>query len=299
MKIPHGFSRWFDRDRNFAYAVLVPSLLCLIAFAYYPALTSFRFSFLHYNVKAPGNIHFTWLSNYAEVLRDPSFWVSVEHVLYFMAAGTILVMGISLTIALLLNEHFPGRKALRAIVIVPWAIPPIVNGYLWRWIFDGDHGAFNGLLYQLGIIHQYQHWFIHPFVSLNIAMFTFVWRYVPFVSLLLLGALQSIPDDLYEAARVDGATVLQQFRHVTVPALFAIVGVAVVLTLIASFGVFDEIYALTGFDESTRTPMMYNYELTFVDGRFGVGAAMAYLVGAALLALTIPYIRMSLREDRK
>ncbi|HUX20619.1 MAG TPA: sugar ABC transporter permease [Spirochaetia bacterium] len=298
MRKPSAISRWFDRDRNFAYAILVPSLLCIAAFAYYPALTSLRFSFLHYNVKAPNNVYFSGLADYLAVLQDPAFWTSVRLVLYFMVAGTVAVMLIALLIGLLINERFPGRRFIRAIVIIPWAIPPIVNGYLWKWIFDGDHGAFNGLLYQLGIIGQYQHWLIHPFVALNISMFTFVWRYVPFVSVLFLGALQSIPDSLYEAARVDGANVFQQFLNVTLPAIYRIGGVALVLTLIASFGVFDEIYALMGFDESTRTPMMYNYQVTFVNGQFGVGAAMAYLVGAAMLGLTIPYIRMSLREEK-
>ena len=278
--------------------MLVPSLLCLAAFAYYPALTSFRFSFLHYNVKAPAHVFFSGLADYVAVVIDPEFWLSVRHVLYFMAAGTIFVTLIALATGLLLNERFPGHKALRSVVIIPWAIPPIVNGYLWKWIFDGDHGAFNGLLYQIGLIGHYQHWLVHPFMALNIAMFTFVWRYVPFVSVLFLGALQSIPDSLYEASKVDGANAFQQFLHVTIPALLRIGGVALVLTLIASFSVFDEIYALMGFDESTLTPMMYNYQMTFVNGDFGVGAAMAYLVGAVLLTLTIPYIRMSLREDR-
>ncbi len=293
-----NIARWFDRDRNFAYAILVPGLLCLAAFAYYPALTSFRFSFLRYNIKMPGRVHFVGLANYLTVLQDPGFWLSVRHVLYFMAAGTVLVTLIAFAIGILLNERFAGRKALRAIIIIPWAIPPIVNGYLWKWIFDGDHGAFNGILYQLGIIGQYQHWLIHPFAALNIAMFTFVWRYVPFVSVLFLGALQSIPDQLYEAAKVDGANSFQQLFHITLPALRRIGGVALILTLIAAFGVFDEIYALMGFDESTLTPMMYNYQVTFVNGQFGVGAAMAFLVGAAMLVLTVSYIRMSLKEDR-
>ena len=127
-------------------------------------------------------------------------------------------------------------------------------------------------------------------------MLVFVWRFVPFVAVLFLGALQTIPAELYESAAVDGAGPVRRFRHVTVPAVTAIAAIALVLTGITAFNVFDEIYALTGPQEITRTPMIYNYETTFVRGRFGRGAAMAYLSGLVLFALSIVYMRLALRE---
>ncbi len=294
-----SFSKWLDNKQHLAITIIVPAMLLLVVFAYYPALQSFRFSFLKYNIKQLGNIRFYGLKNYRNVLADPVFLFSVLRVLYFMVVATVSVLLISLGMALVLNEKFPGRGILRAAVIIPWAIPPVVNGQLWKWIFNGDYGALNGLLFQLGIIKSYHFWLKQPFIALNFAVFIFVWRYTPFVTILFLGVLQSIPEQLYEAARVDGAGVFMRFYHVTLASLRKIGGIAVILTLIASFSVFDGIYALTGFDEATKTPMIYNYEVTFDMGRFGKGSAMAYLVGIFLMALTFVYIRMGFKRERE
>ncbi|NBC29316.1 MAG: ABC transporter permease subunit, partial [Spirochaetes bacterium] len=144
---------------------------------------------------------------------------------------------------------------------------------------------------------QYQFWLSDPLTALSASSFVFVWRFVPFVTILFLGVLQSIPQELYESAAVDGAGTFRRFRHITLPSLATIGAIAVVLTLIMSFNVFDEIYALTGATEVTRTPMIYNYETTFIEGRFGRGAAMAYLTGLILFLLSLAYMRMSLKEQ--
>ena len=196
----------------------------------------------------------------------------------------------------MLNRDFRGRALLRTVIIIPWAIPPVVSGHAWRWIFNGEYGALNGLLWQAGIIGEYRFWLTEPLTALSAAVLVFVWRFVPFVAVLFLGALQTIPAELYESAAVDGAGPVRRFRHVTVPAVTAIAAIALVLTGITAFNVFDEIYALTGAQEITRTPMIYNYETTFVRGRFGRGAAMAYLSGLVLFALSIVYMRLALRE---
>ena len=213
-----------------------------------------------------------------------------------MIAAIVLVLAIGLVFALTLNRDFRGRGLLRTIIIIPWAIPPVVSGYAWRWIFNGEYGALNGLLWQLGIIGEYRFWLAEPLTALSAAVLVFVWRFVPFVAVLFLGALQAVPAELYESAAVDGAGPLRRFRHVTVPAVAAIAAIALVLTGITAFNVFDEIYALTGPQEITRTPMIYNYEITFVSGRFGRGAAMAYLTGLALFLMSLLYMRLSLRE---
>ncbi len=290
-------SNWLDNEKRLAYAVIIPSIFLLTGFAYYPAIQSFRFSFLQYNIKMPGRIRFNGLSNYMEVLGDPIFLRSVVRVLYFMVVATLFVIIISLIIALVLNKRFPGRGILRTIVIIPWAIPPVVNGYLWKWIFNGEYGAFNGLLFQLGIIETYRFWLNNPFIALNIAAFTFIWRFTPFITILFLGVLQSIPNELYEAARADGAGAIGQFFYITLPSLDRVGAIAVILILIQSFTVFDDIYSLMGFDESTKTPMIYNYELTFEMGRFGRGSAMAYLIGILLFILTMFYIKMNVKRS--
>lgn len=291
-------STWLDHEQHLAYVILVPVLMLLLGFAYYPAFKSFKFSMLRYNLKMPNRIKFNGLANYEYVLKDPVFLASVLRVLYFMVIATLVVMLLSLGISLILNKKFRGRGILRAIVIIPWALPPVVNGHLWKWIFNGDYGALNGLLFQLGIIKDYHFWLNNSFVALNLAIFLFVWRYTPFITILFLGVLQSVPQQLYEAAKVDGAGAFRQFYYITLASLSRIGGITVILTLIASFNVFDGIYALMAFSESTKTPMIYNYELTFEMGRFGRGSAMAYLVGFFLFIMTLFYIRMSVRRDK-
>ena len=292
-----NLSAWLDNQQHLAFTIIIPAVILLIAFAYYPALKSLRFSFLKYNIKQLSRVRFYGLKNYINVINDPVFLFSVLRVLYFMIIATTAVLLIALGISMVLNQKFPGRSILRAVIIIPWAIPPVVNGQLWKWIFNGDYGALNGLLFQLGIINHYQFWLKQPFVALNFAVFLFVWRYTPFIAILFLGVLQSIPEQLYEAARVDGAGTVMRFYHITLASLRKIGGIAVILTLIASFSVFDGIYALTGFNEATKTPMIYNYEVTFDMGRFGKGSAMAYLVGLFLMILTFVYIRMSFKKE--
>ena len=291
-------SRWLDNETHLAYAILVPAIILLLVFAYHPAVQSFRFSLLKYNLKMPNRISFNGFANYIHIVRDPVFRASVVRVLYFMVTAVTAVILLSLGFAQVLNQKFYGRAFLRAAVILPWAIPPVVNGHLWKWIFNGDYGALNGFLYQLGIIEEYQFWLNDAFTALNMAVFLFVWRFTPFITILFLGVLQSIPPQLYEAAEVDGAGAFRRFRSITLPCLYRIGGVALILTVIASFNVFDGIYALMEFSEPTKTPMIYNYELTFEKGRFGRGSAMAYMVGLFLFLLTLIQIRVSFKRDR-
>lgn len=291
-------SRWLDNETHLAYAILVPAIILLLIFAYHPAVQSFRFSLLKYNLKMPNRISFNGFANYIHIVRDPVFRASVVRVLYFMVTAVTAVILLSLGFAQVLNQEFYGRAFLRAAVILPWAIPPVVNGHLWKWIFNGDYGALNGFLYQLGIIEEYQFWLNDAFTALNMAVFLFVWRFTPFITILFLGVLQSIPPQLYEAAEVDGAGAFRRFRSITLPCLYRIGGVALILTVIASFNVFDGIYALMEFSEPTKTPMIYNYELTFEKGRFGRGSAMAYMVGLFLFLLTLIQIRVSFKRDR-
>ena len=151
-------SNWLNNERHLAYVIVIPSFVLLVLFAYLPAMQSLRFSFYRYNIKMPHKVAFKGLYNYKKVLTDPVFWQSVGRVSYFMLLGGVLVMLFALGISLVLNQKFPGRGLLRTVVILPWAIPPVVNGFLWKWILNGDYGALNGLLYQLGLIEKYQFW---------------------------------------------------------------------------------------------------------------------------------------------
>lgn len=289
-------SHRLDDERVLAYTILVPTIALVLLFGHLPALSSLRLAFMRYNIKQLGRVGFVGFANFHHVLTDPVFHASLLKVAWFMLFGLVMVLGTALLFALVLNEDFKGRALVRTIVIVPWAIPPVVSGHMWKWIFNGEYGALNGLLWQLGIIDEYRFWLSQPFSALTAASLVFVWRYVPFVTVLFLGVLQSIPHELYESAQVDGAGPIRRFVSITFPQLATVAAIALVLTTITSFNVFAEIYALTGAQEVTRTPMIYNYETTFIQGRFGRGAAMAYLTGLILFVFSCVYMRLSLRE---
>ena len=289
-------SHRLDDSRVLAYTILVPTIALVLLFGHLPALSSLRLAFMRYNIKQLGRVGFVGFANFHHVLTDPVFHASLLKVAWFMLFGLVMVLGTALLFALVLNEDFKGRALVRTIVIVPWAIPPVVSGHMWKWIFNGEYGALNGLLRQLGIIDEYRFWLSQPFSALTAASLVFVWRYVPFVTVLFLGVLQSIPHDLYESAQVDGAGPIRRFVSITFPQLATVAAIALVLTTITSFTASAEIYALTGAQEVTRTPMIYNYETTFIQGRFGRGAAMAYLTGLILFVFSCVYMRLSLRE---
>jgi multiple sugar transport system permease protein len=152
---------------------------------------------------------------------------------------------IGVLVALLLNQKFIGRNVLRVLVILPWALPTIVNAMMWRLNFNPDYGSINALLSQLGIIDGYRSWLGSPEAALNAVMFADIWKNYPLVTLLVLAALQSIPEDLFEAARLDGASAWRRFRAITFPAIVAPLGVALVLRTIDAFKIFDIIYVMT------------------------------------------------------
>ncbi|MBL1167202.1 sugar ABC transporter permease, partial [Escherichia coli] len=167
--------------------------------------------------------------------------------------------------ALLLNQKFHGRNLLRVLVILPWALPTIVNATMWRLNFNPDYGSINALLTQLGVIDHYRSWLGEPASALNAVMLADIWKNYPLITLLTLAALQTIPDDLYEAARLDGASAWRRFRAITPPAILAPLAVALVLRTIDAFKVFDIIYVMTrgGPMDSTKTLSFFVYQESF------------------------------------
>ena len=296
-------SRWqsklstlFDNEKLLAYLILLPVVFLIFLMAYLPIMQSLRFSFMNYNIAMPDKIRFVGLANYVKVFTDPLFYDALKRSTYFTIIAVVAVLIIAMGFALILNERFRGRSILRVILILPWAIPPVINGFMWRWILNGDFGLLNGILYQLGIISSYKHWLVDPFMALNFAVLTFVWGFVPFVTMLLLGSLQSIPPDLYEAAKVDGGGVWERFWHITLPLIRPMMVIGLIITTIAAFAVFAEIYSLTGLDPATKTLMMYNYELTFERGRIGTGSALAYVISIFMFLMAYLYIKSIYRE---
>ena len=295
-KWQESFCNIADNEKWLAYLILMPVVILIFFMAYFPAIQSFKFSLMYYNTRLPARAHFIGLNNYIKILRSPLFFEALKRTAYFVLIAVGMILCIALVFSLVLNESFKGRSILRALVMLAWAIPPVVNGFMWKWLLNGDFGFLNGILYQFGLISSYKPWLKDPFAALNWATLTFVWRFTPFVTILLLGALQSIPLELYDSAKVDGAGARSCLWYITLPLLRPMLTIALIIIMIFAFTVFDEIYTLTGLDPATKTLMMYDYELSFEKGRFGLGSALAYIIGIFMFLITYFYIKSIYKE---
>jgi len=178
--------------------------------------------------------------------------------------------------------------------VLPWALPTIVNGALWRWIYNGQYGALNGLLEALHISSTPVQWLGSPFLALNMVIFADVWKNTSIVVFFILAGLQTIPSDLYEAARIDGASAWTAFWRLTLPLLAPSIAVVLILRTIEAFKVFDIIYVMTGGGPAsgTQTVAFYTYLQAFSNQLFGYGSALAYLIVVAVFALAMVYLRL-------
>jgi multiple sugar transport system permease protein len=195
-----------------------------------------------------------------------------------------------LTIALVLNKPFRGRGLVFAIVILPWALPSVVSGVLWARIFNPDNGLLNSLLLQLHVIHTYKVWFASPYWSIAFVTLVHVWGVVPLISLILLSGLQGIPENLYGAARVDGAGAITRFRYITLPLLRPALAVALTTGTVIALAIFDEIFVLNGTALNTRSVMMQVYLTTFQQLNFGQGTALAVVLSLATGMFALAYM---------
>lgn len=284
-----------------AYLALLPVAVLLGLFVYYPSLSTFLLSLTNFNPRIQGlegHPSFVGLRNYAQTLISPDFQSSVWRTLIVVLLVLPWELAIGLGAALILNEKFWGRSVLRTVAIIPWMLPPLVNGFMWSWILNGDYGALNGLLYQLGVIHEYQHWLASPHAQLVWVAVAQVWTRFPFAMIVLLAGLQSIPHDVYEAARVDGARPSQIFRSVTFPMLLPAFTIVLAVEFIVTFQIFDVVWSLTAggaagqiINPFTRTVMIYNYEVVFRNLDIGLGSAVAYVILVLAMIAGFVFVR--------
>lgn len=276
---------------GFAWLLNAPALCAIIVLAGYPIAYSAYVSLHRFNLKRPNVFAFIGFDNYVQLLQSSEFWAAFWVTVQFTVLVVALVVALGLAIALLLNHEFPGRNLLRTLVLVPWAIPPVVNGMMWQWIYDPKVGALNGMLIDLGLIDQQIGWLSNPLSALFAIVFADVWNMVPLAVILLLAALQRIPHDLYEAAHMDGATTLQSFRYVTFPWLAQPLMIVLILQTINAIRAFDVIYVLTagGPGTATTTLTWKTYLTTFTSLNFGLGNAYAYMITLLTLALALVY----------
>jgi multiple sugar transport system permease protein len=272
----------------------LPSFIVVCVFSIYPILESFRLSFYRLILTLPwlGQKMVGW-ENYADLWTDPVALQSLRTTLVFVGVTIPLELLLGLGIALVMNEAFRGRGLLRAVVLIPWAIPTVVSSQMWRFIFNDRYGLFNFVLFG-GDASRY----LAPLAESDLALIAIIaaeiWKTTPFAALILLAGLQGIPDDLYEAASVDGATAWQKFWHVTLPLLRPALLLALLFRSIDALRVFDLVFVMTqgGPADATNVLQFYGYKKSFAEGMLGYGSAIAVTVFFMSLALSLAYLRL-------
>ncbi|WP_439937276.1 carbohydrate ABC transporter permease [Nocardia sp. N13] len=289
-----GPARRSSAEGWLALLLLLPAGLVVFGVVLYPVARTLVVSLYDVTSSMPGDYPFVGLDNYVRVFKDSGFYAALGHTLYFTLLSTLLELVLGIAVALLLNAPLRARWLWRSIIVLPWALPTIVNGAMWRWIYNGQYGALNGLLATLGISESPTQWLGSPFLALNMVIAADVWKNTSIVVFFILAGLQTIPNELYEAARIDGAGRWQMFRQITLRLLAPAIAVVLVLRTIEAFKVFDIVYVMTGGGPAsgTQTVAFYTYLQAFSNQLFGYGAALAYLIVLAVFALAMGYLKL-------
>jgi multiple sugar transport system permease protein len=273
-----------------AWLLMLPLLIVMIAIIGWPLVDTVRLSFT--DAKLVGTAgSFVGLDNYVKMLSGSNFQRTLVTTTLFAVLSVAAEMVIGVLAALLLNQQFYGRSVLRALMILPWALPTVVNATLWRLIYNPEYGALNAALTQIGLLDTYRSWLGEPGTALTALIVADCWKNFPLVALIALAALQAVPRDITAASMVDGADAWSRFRFVIMPYLAGPLMVALVLRTIEAFKVFDLIWVMTrgGPANSTRTLSILVYQEAFSFQRAGSGASLALIVTLLVTVLAVAY----------
>ncbi len=268
-----------------------PAFLLIALFTFYPfARAAYESTRIASPIFPP---RYVGLENYRDVLASDYFLNAALTTLRFAAITVPLLVLFGVLVALLLNESFVGNTALRIGMLLPWAIPATVAGLIWKWIFLDSWGALNALLYSLGVIDGYVQWLGTPRLAMMAVVIVFVWSQLPLAAIFLLAAVQAIPDDLYQAAALDGAGPLERFRAVTLPGIRPMLVIVALFELLMAITNFDVVYSLTQGGPGTATTMLtyFTWSVSFKQLDFGQGSALAILIALACLAAILVLVR--------
>jgi len=283
-----------------AWQFLLPAMLVLLLVAGFPLARTIELSFTDARL---GESAWSWigLDNYRTVLADPGWWSSVGNTLFFAAVSVAIETVLGMAFALAMDTHLPGRGLVRAAVLVPWAIPTVVSAQIWNWMFNDVYGVLDKLLLGVGVIRQPIAWTADPHFAMAAIILVDVWKSTPFMALLSLAALQLVPQDLKEAAAIDGLGPVATFFRVTLPLIRSALLVAVIFRLLDALRIFDAIYVLTGNNESTMSMSVYARRglMDFQDAGGGSAAAtLLFLTVAVLIALYLTLARGTLSQEQ-
>jgi len=282
----------------FAVLLVLPGLALLAAVVLYPLVSSLVTAFFEQSLVAPGR-SFVGFDNLAAVL-DSDFLPLLRQTLVFTVGTTLVPFVIGFGLALALNTRIRGRGFLRGALLLPWLVPAVVTSFLWMWIFNANYGVANGVLETLGVIDEPEAWLSSPGTAMAAVIIAKTWASFPWMMVMLLAGLQTVPPELHEAAQVDGAGTVRRFRSVTVPHLRGIIGLVVLLELIWNFQHFDTIYVMTGGGPAgtTETFAVAVYDTFYKGHDLGRAGAIGLLWMVLLLVLVVGYLRVVDREEK-
>ncbi|MBU3877691.1 sugar ABC transporter permease [Faecalicatena sp. AGMB00832] len=277
-------------------ALLLPIIIIMAVLVYYPIIKTFSYSLQKMKLTAPQDTGFVGLANYRSVLESDSFWYSLQNTLFLLVVVVLFTTVFGICVALMLNVDTKISGLLMAAAVLPWALPPVVNGIIWRFIFYPGYGFMNKLLIGLGVIDQPIEWMSHRFLLLFVVAVVVAWRSIPFTAIVCLAGLRAIPHEFYEAARIDGAGRWSSFRYITGPLMLPFIGIGITSASITAINIFDEIVALAGYSDLGKNLLIESYLTTFSFLDFGKGSALTYIIMLISAILGFFYLRNLTRE---
>lgn len=307
-KTPGHASRWTRfggpttragrQEERLGWMLIVPAVLVVVVVALYPLFETVRLSFTNYRSSRPDRARYVGLENYKDLLSDSQFHTALKNTIIFTVSSVAAETVLGIIVALTIHSSFRGRGVVRTSMLVPWAIPTVVSSLLWQWMLQDRWGVVNSVLVNLGLERfQNFNWVGSPSTSLLSIVLVDVWKTTPFMALLLLAGLQVIPEDVYEASRVDGASKWQQFWQITLPLLRPALLVALIFRTMASFRVFDIIFILKNYATDTMSVSVYAQQQLMSLQRLGFGSAVAVVIFICIALLVVGYTRLIRVEE--
>ena len=292
LRVPRSSDAWFG------YALLLPAVALITVLIGYPFVRALWLSF-HKKLLGAAAAPWIGLGNYESLLRDPRFWAAVKNVFIFTGASVALKLLIGLVVALILHEALPLRNLWRSIVLLPYAMPTLVSVLIWKWMYNDTAGVLNYLLTETNIRQGPMLWLADPGKAMASVIAVNVWRGFPFFVLTLLAGLQAVPQDLYEAAKVDGAGVWARFRAVTLPGILPVMAVVTLFSTILTFNDFAIIWVLTrgGPGNATDVLATLTYKIAIPGLELGKGVAVSVLMLPILVVLIVLLNRFISRRE--
>jgi len=289
--------RFYNGEAGLGFAFALPIIVIMGGLVFLPLVTTFIDSLYRIEPMRPGTPYIGF-GNYAALASDSNVRLAWLNTLIYVVIAVILETVGGLAAALLLNKVKLGRRWLLAALILPWCLPPVVNAVVWLWIYNPSYGLLNGILQSLGLIGENKVWFNDRETALFLVALVHVWRMMPLTAIILLASLQSIPADLYEAAKLDGAGALRCFKLVTLPLISGGLAIALSQSTVFAFNLFDEAWILTGSSLDTRTVIIQVYMSAFQNLKFSFGMALSILAMLASLLVSLIYVLKVYRETR-